>query len=161
MKILHSWLNEFADFGNDVDAIADRITELGLAVESVDRVGTPVKGVVTAKVLRLEKHPDAAKVTRVYVDAGDGVERHVWCGATNMQVDDIVPLATLGTNMPDGRVITQRGILGIDSEGMLCSGTEIGLSSDGSGLLILPQGTALGLDVYEALGVDSDVFFTL
>ena len=53
MKILHSWLNEFADFGNDVDAIADRITELGLAVESVDRVGTPVKGVVTAKVLRL------------------------------------------------------------------------------------------------------------
>ena len=48
MKILHSWLNEFADFGNDVDAIADRITELGLAVESVDRVGTPVKGVVLA-----------------------------------------------------------------------------------------------------------------
>jgi len=48
MKILHSWLNEFADFGNDVDAIADRITELGLAVESVDRVGTPVKGVVMA-----------------------------------------------------------------------------------------------------------------
>jgi len=161
MKILHSWLNEFADFGNDVDAIADRITELGLAVESVDRVGTPVKGVVTAKVLRLEKHPDAAKVTRVYVDAGDGVERHVWCGATNMQAGDIVPLATLGTNMPDGRVITQRGILGIDSEGMLCSGTEIGLSSDGSGLLILPQGTALGLDVYEALGVDSDVVFDL
>ena len=161
MKILHSWLNEFADFGSDVDAIADRITQLGLAVESVDRVGTPVKGVVSAKVLRLEKHPDAAKVTRVYVDAGDGVERHVWCGATNMQEGDIVPLATLGTNMPDGRVITQRGILGIDSEGMLCSGTEIGLSSDGSGLLILPQGTALGLDVYEALGVDSDVVFDL
>lgn len=161
MKILHSWLNEFADFGNDVDAIAERITELGLAVESVDHVGTPVKGVVSAKVLRLEKHPDAAKVTRVYVDAGDGVERHVWCGATNMQAGDIVPLATLGTNMPDGRVITQRGILGIDSEGMLCSGTEIGLSSDGSGLLILPRDTKLGIDVYEALGVDPDVVFDL
>lgn len=161
MKILHSWLNEFADFGDDIEAIADRLTELGLAVESVEPVDTPVKGVVTAKVLRLEKHPDAAKVTRVYVDAGDGVERHVWCGATNMQAGDIVPLATLGTNMPDGRVITQRGILGIDSEGMLCSGTEIGLSSDGSGLLILPPGTALGLDVYEALGVDSDVVFDL
>lgn len=161
MKILHSWLKEFADFGDDIDALAERITELGLAVESVEHVGTPVKGVVTAQVLRLEKHPDAAKVTRVYVDAGDGVERHVWCGATNMQAGDIVPLATLGTNMPDGRVITQRGILGIDSEGMLCSGTEIGLSSDGSGLLILPKGTALGRDVYEALGVDSDVVFDL
>jgi phenylalanyl-tRNA synthetase beta chain len=161
MKILHSWLKEFADFGDDVDALAERITELGLAVESVDHVGTPVKGVVTAQVLRLEKHPDAAKVTRVYVDAGDGVERHVWCGATNMQAGDVVPLATLGTTMPDGRVITQRGILGIDSEGMLCSGTEIGLSSDGSGLLILPKGTALGRDVYEALGVDSDVVFDL
>ena len=161
MKILHSWLNEFADFGSDVEAIAARITELGLAVESVDRVGDPVAGVVTAKVLRLEKHPDAAKVTRVYVDAGDGVERHVWCGATNMKAGDIVPLATLGTTMPDGRVITQRGILGIDSEGMLCSGTEIGLSQDGSGLLILPQGTALGIDVYKALGVDADVVFDL
>ena len=161
MKILHSWLKEFADFGDDIDALAERITELGLAVESVEHVGTPVKGVVTAQVLRLEKHPDAAKVTRVYVDVGDGVERHVWCGATNMQAGDIVPLATLGTNMPDGRVITQRGILGIDSEGMLCSGTEIGLSSDGSGLLILPKGTALGRDVYEALGVDSDVVFDL
>ena len=161
MKILHSWLKEFADFGDDIDALAERITELGLAVESVEHVGTPVKGVVTAQVLRLEKHPDAAKVTRVYVDAGDGVERHVWCGATNMQAGDVVPLATLGTNMPDGRVITQRGILGIDSEGMLCSGTEIGLSSDGSGLLILPNGTALGRDVYEALGVDTDVVFDL
>ena len=161
MKILHSWLKEFADFGDDIDALAERITELGLAVESVEHVGTPVKGVVTAQVLRLEKHPDAAKVTRVYVDAGDGVERHVWCGATNMQAGDVVPLATLGTSMPDGRVITQRGILGIDSEGMLCSGTEIGLSSDGSGLLILPKGTALGRDVYEALGVDSDVVFDL
>ncbi|KRO43716.1 MAG: hypothetical protein ABR67_04295 [Acidimicrobium sp. BACL17 MAG-120823-bin42] len=145
MKILHSWLKEFADFGDDIDALAERITELGLAVESVEHVGTPVKGVVTAQVLRLEKHPDAAKVTRVYVDAGDGVERHVWCGATNMQAGDIVPLATLGTNMPDGRVITQRGILGIDSEGMLCSGTEIGLSSDGSGLLILPRAQRLGV----------------
>ena len=52
--------------------------------------------------MRLEQHPDAAKVQRVYVDAGDGVERHVWCGAFNMQPGDVVPLATLGTTMPDG-----------------------------------------------------------
>ncbi|MSZ65627.1 MAG: hypothetical protein F2714_04265, partial [Actinobacteria bacterium] len=73
MKISLSWLNEFADFGSDDNVISERLTELGLAVESVEYVGEPVKGVVTAKVLRLEKHPDAAKVTRVFVDAGDGV----------------------------------------------------------------------------------------
>ena len=94
MKILHSWLNEFADFGNDVDAIAASLTKLGLAVESVEQVGLPVKGVVVAKVLRTERHPDAAKVHRVYVDAGDGVEKHVWCGAFNMKPGDLIPLAT-------------------------------------------------------------------
>ena len=161
MKILHSWLNEFADFGNDVDAIAASLTKLGLAVESVEQVGLPVKGVVVAKVLRTERHPDAAKVHRVYVDAGDGVEKHVWCGAFNMQPGDLIPLATLGTNMPDGRVISQRGILGIDSEGMLCSGTELGITADATGIMILPTHLKLGADVFSALGIDQDVVFDL
>ena len=161
MKILHSWLNEFADFGNDVDAIAASLTKLGLAVESVEQVGLPVKGVVVARVLRTERHPDAAKVHRVYVDAGDGVEKHVWCGAFNMQPGDLIPLATLGTNMPDGRVISQRGILGIDSEGMLCSGTELGITADATGIMILPAHLELGRDVFSALGIDQDVVFDL
>ena len=161
MKILHSWLNEFADFGTDVDAIAASLTKLGLAVESVEQVGLPVKGVVVAKVLRTERHPDAAKVHRVYVDAGDGVEKHVWCGAFNMKPGDLIPLATLGTNMPDGRVISQRGILGIDSEGMLCSGTELGITADATGIMILPAHLDLGADVFSALGIDRDVVFDL
>jgi len=161
MKILHSWLNEFADFGSDVDAIAASLTKLGLAVESVEQVGLPVKGVVVAKVLRTERHPDAAKVHRVYVDAGDGVEKHVWCGAFNMKPGDLIPLATLGTNMPDGRVISQRGILGIDSEGMLCSGTELGITADATGIMILPAHLDLGADVFSALGIDQDVVFDL
>lgn len=161
MKILHSWLNEFADFGSDVDAIAASLTKLGLAVESVEQVGLPVKGVVVAKVLRTERHPDAAKVHRVYVDAGDGVEKHVWCGAFNMKAGDLIPLATLGTNMPDGRVISQRGILGIDSEGMLCSGTELGITADATGIMILPAHLELGADVFSALGIDQDVVFDL
>ena len=161
MKILHSWLNEFADFGSDVDAIAASLTKLGLAVEDIEKVGLPVKGVVVAKVLRTERHPDAAKVHRVYVDAGDGVGKHVWCGAFNMQPGDLIPLATLGTNMPDGRVISQRGILGIDSEGMLCSGTELGITADATGIMILPAHLELGADVFSALGIDQDVVFDL
>lgn len=161
MKALLSWLNEFADFGDDVDRLADRLTALGLAVDGVERAGNRVDGVVVAKVLRTEKHPDAAKVTRVWVDAGDGVERHVWCGATNMRAGDLVPLATLGTTMPDGREINRRGILGIDSEGMLCSGIELGLDDDAAGLKILPPHLRLGLNVFDALEIEPEVVFDL
>ena len=120
-------------------------------------VGETVPGVVTARVLRLEQHPDAAKVQRVYVDAGDGAERHVWCGAFNMAEGDIVPLATLGTTMPNGMTIERRGILGIDSEGMLCSASELGLGDDHSGIRVLPSDVPLGRPYGEALGLSLDV----
>ncbi len=162
MKILLSWLNEYGDFGDPGDPeavarVADTLTGLGLEVDSVVAVGASVPGVITAQVLRLVQHPDAAKVQRVFVDAGDGVERHVWCGAFNMQPGDIVPLATLGTTMPDGRTIERRGILGIDSEGMLCSASELGLGDDHSGISVLPEGTPLGVPYGEALGITADV----
>jgi phenylalanyl-tRNA synthetase beta chain len=159
MKILLSWLREYVAASDDADAIAAALTSLGLAVEAIDHLGASVPGVVTAKVLRTERHPDAAKVHRVYVDAGDGHERHVWCGAFNMQPGDVVPLATLGTTMPDGRTIERRGILGIDSEGMLCSARELGLGDDHRGILVLPADTPLGLPYGEALGRRPDVLF--
>jgi phenylalanyl-tRNA synthetase beta chain len=161
MKVLLSVLREMADLPNDSDVIAQALNQLGMAVEEIIVTGTPVPGVVTARILRTEKHPDAAKVTRCFVDAGDGIERHVWCGATNMGAGDIVPLATLGTTMPDGREISSRGILGIDSEGMLCSASELGLSADAAGLLILPQDTPLGVSPFTTLGIEHDVLFDL
>jgi phenylalanyl-tRNA synthetase beta chain len=161
MKILLSWLQEYAKVGDDAAAIADALTSLGLAVDAVEHVGASVPGVITAKVLRTERHPDAAKVHRVYVDTGDGVEHHVWCGAFNMAAGDIVPLAALGTTMPDGRTIERRGILGIDSEGMLCSARELGLGDDHSGILILPPDAPLGVPYGEALGLRADVLFDI
>jgi phenylalanyl-tRNA synthetase beta chain len=162
MKILLSWLNEYGDFGDPADPVAvarvtDALTSLGLEVGSVTPVGDTVLGVITARVLRLERHPDAAKVQRVYVDAGDGVERHVWCGAFNMTEGDIVPLATLGTTMPSGMIIERRAILGIDSEGMLCSSSELGLGDDHSGIRILPAGSPLGVPYGTVLGITPDV----
>ncbi|HSL73383.1 MAG TPA: phenylalanine--tRNA ligase subunit beta [Ilumatobacteraceae bacterium] len=162
MKILLSWLNDYGDFADPTDPVAvqrvaDALVRLGLEVDSVAVVGETVAGVVTARVLRLEQHPDAAKIQRVYVDAGDGHERHVWCGAFNMNVGDVVPLATLGTTMPNGMTIERRGILGIDSEGMLCSASELGLGDDHSGIRILPPDTPLGRPYGEALGLTPDV----
>ncbi len=162
MKILMSWLNDYGEFGapSDADAVervAAALTSLGLEVEGIEHVGDTVDGVVTARILRLESHPDAAKVQRVFVDAGDGKERHVWCGADNISAGDIVPLATLGTTMPNGMTIERRGILGIDSEGMLCSAQELGLGEDHSGIRLLPDGTPLGHPYGDVLGIQADV----
>ena len=152
-------LKELVAIDDDVDAIADLITNVGLAVEDVYTVGATVPGVITAKVLRTERHPDAAKVHRVHVDAGDGVERHVWCGAFNMQAGDVIPLATPGTVMPDGRAIEPKPILGISSDGMLCSARELGLGDDHSGILILPADTPLGVPYGEALGLGEETVY--
>jgi len=162
MKILLSWLNDYGDFGDPTDPdavqrVADELTALGLEVDTIEHVGDTVDGVVTAKIVRLERHPDAAKVQRAWVDAGDGVERHVWCGANNIEAGQIVPLATLGTTMPNNMTIERRGILGIDSEGMLCSEQELGLGDDHSGIRILPDGIELGIPYGDALGIESDV----
>lgn len=163
MRILLSWLNDFAPFGDPTAENADRLAavmaHLGLEVDGVTLVGTSVPGVVTARVVRTEPHPDAAKVHRVYVDTGDGAEHHVWCGAFNMTAGDVVPLATLGTEMPDGRRIEARGILGIESEGMLCSARELGLGDDHTGILVLDPDVALGVPYGEALGLREDVVF--
>jgi phenylalanyl-tRNA synthetase beta chain len=166
MKILLSWLNEYGDFADpsDPDAVqrlADVMTALGLTVEDVEHVGGTVDGVITARIDRLEQHTDAAKIQRVYVDIGDGDRHHVWCGAFNMQPGDIVPLATLGTAMPNGMIIERRPILGIESEGMLCAPDELGLGTDHSGILILPEGTELGVPYGDALGIRPDILFDL
>lgn len=161
MKVVHSWLAEHVDLPDDPHLVADMLSDLGLAVESVDRVGGSVSGVVTARVLRTERHPDAAKVHRVFVDAGDGIERHVWCGAFNMQAGDVIPLALPGTHMPDGRVIEPKPILGIRSDGMLCSARELDLGVDHSGILIMDRDLALGVPYGEALGLREEVVYDL
>jgi phenylalanyl-tRNA synthetase beta chain len=159
MRFVLSWLNELAPIGTDVDALAATLTSLGLQVEDVIVAGGTVDGVITARVLRTERHPEAEKVHRVWVDAGDGEERHVWCGAFNMVAGDVIPLATPGTVMPDGRAIEPRPILGIDSQGMLCSARELGLGDDHTGILILPSSTELGLPYGTALGIQSEIVF--
>lgn len=161
MKVLLSILTEMADIPGDVEQITGALNSLGLPVEDIQVVGQPINGVITAKIVRTEKHPDAAKVTRCFVDAGDGELRHVWCGATNMKDGDIVALATLGTTMPNGMEIARRGILGIDSEGMLCSESELGLTDESAGILILPADTPLGVGLFDALGIEHDVVFEL
>jgi len=162
MKIVHSWLLDLAkSLPDDVNAIAETLSDIGLACESVDRVGATVSGVITARVIRTERHPDAAKVHRVFLDSGDGVEHHVWCGAFNMQPGDVIPWATPGTAMPDGRSIETKSIVGIPSEGMCCSARELGLGDDHGGILILDPETPVGVPYGKALGLAEEVVYDL
>ncbi len=163
MKIVDSWIRELVALpdGLSVETIADTLSDVGLACESVDRVGSTVAGVITARVVKTERHPDAAKVHRVFLDIGDGTEHHVWCGAFNMQPGDVIPWATPGTAMPDGRLIETKPIVGIQSEGMCCSARELGLGEDHSGILILDPATPLGVPYGQALGLAEETVYDL
>ena len=162
MKVLLSWLREFApDIDGDPDHLAEVLSDLGLAVEELSHVGRGLDGIVVAEVLATRPHPDADRIHLVDVDTGDGEALQVCCGAFNMAVGDLVPLATVGTTMPGGMEIARRKMRGQWSNGMLCSGAEIGMGDDHEGILILDQGLSLGAPLTEALGIQPDVLFDL
>lgn len=161
MKVTLSWLNDFAPFGTDAEAIAAALTRLGMQVEEIIPVNEPIQGVIVAKVLDRAKHPNADRVGLVFVDVGDSQSLQICCGAFNMQPGDLVPLATIGTTMPDGRNIQRSQMRGEWSNGMLCSRSELGLGEDHSGIWILPPGLALGSDPWAGSGLTHDVVFDI
>ena len=161
MKVLLSWLREFAPIEGDPADLGEQLSGLGLAVESIKPIGEGLGGIVVARVLGLRPHPDADRIQIVDVDAGDGEALQVCCGAFNMSVGDLVPLATLGCVMPDGMEIARRRMRGEWSNGMLCSPVEIGLGDDGEGILVLDGDHAPGLPLAEALEMGADVLFDI
>jgi len=166
MKVTLSWLREFApDIDGDPVVLGETLSALGLAVEEMDVVGEIVDGVVLAKVLELRPHPDADKIQLVDVDQGDGQPLQVCCGAFNMRVGDLIPFATIGTVMPNGMEIAQREMRGQTSNGMCCSGAEIGLNGDTDGIMILNDrvvdGAALGQPLAAAIGIQPDILWDL
>ncbi len=161
MKVLSSWLHEFLDAPVEPEAIAAAFDDLGTPVEEETRLGEGLDGIVVARVLDLRPHPNADKIQLVDVDAGDGEARQVCCGAFNMAVGDLVPLATLGTTMPGGMAIERRKLRGEWSNGMLCSSREIGLGDDHAGILVLDAAAPAGAPVAEVLGIVPDVLWEL
>jgi phenylalanyl-tRNA synthetase beta chain len=161
MKVLLSWLRDFAPIEGDPVALGEQMSDLGMAVEEMDVLGAGLGGIVVARVLATRPHPDADRVHLVDVDAGDGEPLQIVCGAFNMAAGDLVPLATLGTVMPSGMEIARRRMRGEWSNGMLCSPPELGLGGDPGGILILPPGLPVGADFREAMGIESDVLYDL
>jgi phenylalanyl-tRNA synthetase beta chain len=159
-----SWLREFAPIEGDPDDLAAAFSNLGLVVDGTAVVGGGLDGVVVARVSALRRHPDADKIQLVDVDPGDGGPLQIACGAFNMAVGDLVPLAKVGTVLPNGLEIGRRKMRGEWSNGMLCSAAELGLpDADGEkGILRLASGVAApGTSLADALAIEPDVVFDL
>ena len=163
MRAPLSWLRDFAPIGGDPSELAAALSGLGLVVDAVELVGEGLSDVVVARVLSTRPHPQADRVQLVDVDAGDGSERQVVCGAFNFGAGDLVPLAPAGSHLPGGVEIGRRKVRGEWSEGMLCSPAELGLSDDAEGILVLGPASELapGTPLVEALGITPDVVFEL
>src|SRR3954453_10623884 len=159
MRVPLSWLLDFAPVPSDPGAVAAALSGLGLVVEGVEAFGEGLGDIVVARVLATRPHPNADKVQVVDVDAGDGAELQVVCGAFNFAAGDLVPLAPVGARLPGGMQIGRRNVRGQWSNGMLCSGSELELSSDGEGIMILDPSLAAGTPLTEALGIVADVVF--
>jgi phenylalanyl-tRNA synthetase beta chain len=161
MKVLLSWLRDFAPFDGDPVALGEEMSDLGMAVEELDRIGEGLDGIVVARVLETRPVEGANKIHLVVVDAGDGEPLEVGCGAFNMTPGDLVPLATVGTVMPNGMEIGRRKMAGVWSNGMLCSSRELGLGDDHAGILLLPGQLSPGTPFTEAMGIERDVLYDL
>ena len=166
MKVLLSWLREFAPgIEGDPGALSDVLSALGLTVEEMTVTGAMPGGVVLGRVLDLRPHPDADRIQLVDVDDGSGSTLQVCCGAFNMAVGDLVPLARVGTVMPSGLEISRRKLRGQTSEGMCCSEIELDMGADAEGIMILNDRVAPGAEpgtpLAEALGLEPDVLWDL
>ncbi len=162
MRAPLSWLRDYAPLAADVGDLADALSNLGLVVDGVQRLGEGLGGVVVAEVREIRPHPNADRIRLVDVDAGDGQALQIVCGAWNFAVGDLVPLAPAGTELPGGFKISRQKMRGEWSNGMLCSAPELGMpdgTGDGLGLLILPPGLApAGAPLVEALQLPEVVF---
>ncbi|MEO7804716.1 MAG: phenylalanine--tRNA ligase subunit beta [Actinomycetota bacterium] len=156
MKVPVSWLADFVDVPADIDELEEMLTSAGLKVESIESPGLGLEDIVVAKILAIHPHPRADRVRIVEVATGSG-QRSIVCGAWNFEVGDNVPLAAPGVQLPNGLKIAERNVRGTMSEGMLCSASELGLSEEAEGLLILPATAVVGAQISQALGLDDVV----
>ncbi len=158
MNVTLNWLKNYIDFELSPSELADRLTMLGVEVESVKQLGAELEGVVVGSVGSIKPHPNADKLVLCQVDIGETEELQIVCGAPNVREGMLAPVATIGATLPIGLTIKRAKLRGETSHGMLCSEKELGLSEDTAGLMELPTDLSLGTSISAALGLDDVVF---
>ncbi len=167
MKVTLNWLKHYVDFNWSPEELTERLTMLGLEVEGVQKVAGEFDGIVVAQVLTRDKHPNADKLSVCRVNDGRG-ERQIVCGAQNFKAGDKVPLILPGASLPmkpgdkEPFTIKVGKIRSVESHGMMCSPSELGLPDQVDGLLILREDAAVGQPFTQYLGrTGGDVVYDL
>ena len=147
------WLKKYVDINVTPEELAEKLTRVGLEVESVNYLGAGLEGVVTGKVTQIERHPNSDHLWICMMDYGSGEIVQILTGAQNVHQDDIVPVAVVGSQLPSGMKLKKAKMRGLDSFGMLCSAEELGIDAklllpeQRNGIFILPPDTPIGVDI--------------
>ena len=160
MKFSEQWLRTLVDPPIDTAALCDKLTMAGFEVEDVAPAAPPFTQVVVGAITQVAPHPDAGRLQVCSVDVGIGTTLQIVCGAPNAAVGMRVPCALEGAMLPGGPTIHSTRVRGVESQAMLCSARELGLSDDASGLLALPDDAVPGQDVRASLALD-DTLITI
>ena len=165
MKFPESWLRTFVNPKESAEELAHALTMAGLEIEDMHAAAPPFSGIVVGEIRSFEKHPNADRLNVCQVDAGQERLLNIVCGAPNVAVGMKVPCAMIGASLPpaadgDGKPfeIKRAKMRGVESEGMLCSARELGLSDDHAGLLPLRADAAPGANVRDVLDLDDSIF---
>ena len=153
MRVSLNWLKDYVNISLSVDDLADLLTMSGLEVEAREPLGRSLEEVVAARVLSVRAHPKADTLWLCDVEAGRGAVQVV-CGAPNLRVGMMTPMALPGTKLPGGVEVKESRIRGEASVGMLLAEDEMGLTEDHSGVMVIPESLSPGTPVALALALE-------
>lgn len=161
MLVSYNWLKEFLNITDTPQQLAEKITRGGIEVEGVETLSDKLENIVVGYVKSIEKHPDAEKLNVCQVNVGDE-DLQIVCGASNVNVNQKVIVAKVGAKLP-GIKIKKAKLRGIESQGMICSLKELGLSQSvipkysEDGIYVFPDNVEVGASPVKLLGLDDSI----
>lgn len=164
MKLPLSWLKDYVDIDVSPEVLEEKLFSCGFEVEDVVRVGENIDKIVVCRIEKIEKHPNADKLSVCGIDAGRWGRLQIVTSAKNVSEGDLVPVALDGATLADGGRIFDGELRGVKSNGMFCSGEELGITDDFydgasvNGILILREEYPLGEEVKKVLGIEDVIF---
>ncbi len=154
MRFSEAWLREWVNPPVDTQQLADQLSMAGLEVDAVEVAAPTFSGVMIGLVQQIVPHPDAAKLRICTVDLGDDAPLQIICGAANVAAGMRVAVATVGAVLPNNFKIKKAKLRGVESFGMICSATELGLAESSNGILPLPADAPIGEDFRAWMALD-------
>lgn len=157
MNILSNWLREWVNPNVTDEALAEQLTMVGLEVDGIAPIAPAFKGVVVGHVISCEKHADSDKLNLCQVDVGEAENLQIICGAKNIRSGLKVIVATVGAELPDGLKIKKAKLRGVESFGMICSESELGITDSSEGIAELENDAPIGQDIRAYLNLDDHI----